>query len=136
MAKKSGRRSAADLIAAQIHAGLEPMRPLTGLEQIYWDRVLSSVDRRHFIGLDAILLAQFVEACAVYSRAADAKEMESLGRLILAYATKLRLTPQTRYDNRQAARTPTDEMAIVSSTQLLSGTGSWVAAPQGDKKPN
>jgi hypothetical protein len=107
--KAAGRRSAADIAAARLLAvGIEPTRELTKPEQKTWLRVLSSWPPDHFIPSDAELLTQYVAIVAAFDAAriaGDSKAMAAMGRLALSYTTKLRCTPQSRYDERTAGRT-------------------------------
>lgn len=107
MAKGSGRRSDADNRAARLVPELKATRKLTAAEKKVWDKVVASVSPDHFSAGDAVLLEQYVAGVVAFDKARqdeDHKAMESLGRLVLSYATKLRLTPQSRYDARAAAR--------------------------------
>jgi hypothetical protein len=103
MAKTSGRRSAADLAAGSFIPAIEPTRKLSVAERRVWDRAMRSWPREHWIESDADPLTQY---CAVNVKFEDATKtgdlpgMERAGRLALSYATKLRLTPQSRYDHK------------------------------------
>jgi hypothetical protein len=107
MAKGSGRRSNADRKAAKLVTHMQPTRELSELERAIWDCVVGSVSSNHFSGSDVFLLEQYcacLDAFETGRQAADSKAMEAMGRLSLSYATRLRITPQSRYDARAAAR--------------------------------
>src|SRR5690606_31856431 len=103
MAKNSGRRSAADLNAAVFLTKLNPTRKLCEFEQGVWDRVMGAWPADHWIQSDSELLTQYCAACKAFEQARKKEllpEMDKAGRLSLSYATKLRITPQSRYDHK------------------------------------
>ena len=129
MAKKAGRRSAADLAAPRFIAAMQPTRKLRADELRVWDRVIGSWPRDHWIHSDAETLTQYCAICVAFDLARkrdDLSAMEKAGRLSLSYATKLRITPQSRYDwkgaHREANRGRQNE---ASSERLLGGVETW-----------
>lgn len=129
MAKGSGRRSTADINAAQFQSFLEPVRELGTDERAVWDRVVSAWPANHFIKSDAEILTQYCAVCIIFDTArvaGDFPVMEKAGRLLLTYATKLRITPQSRYNpqtvNTVAKRGRENEAA---ADRLLGGSA-WV----------
>lgn len=107
MAKNSGRRSDADRAATTLAIVLAPTRRLSAAEKRTWTRVVDAWPPEHFIASDAELLTQYCAACVVFEAARkreDLAAMDKSGRLALSYATKLRITPQSRYDAQAAAR--------------------------------
>ena len=131
MAKSSGRRSAADLAAPTFVGGLQPTRKLTAAEQRVWDRAMNAWPREHWIGSDADPLTQYCAVNVQFDEATndgDLSRMEKAGRLSLSYATKLRLTPQSRYDHKgvdtEAKRGRGNEAA---ADRLLGGEAVWPA---------
>ena len=122
--KGSGRRSAADEQAARLVVALEPTRKLTAAERKTWNKVVSSVSADHFSASDAILLEQYcatVEAFEAARKAKDTKTMEAMGRLSFSCATRLRVTPQSRYDARAAARSIERGRARAIEDPLIGG---------------
>ena len=52
-------------------------------------------------------MTQYSAFCVTFEKARKDKDlaaMEKAGRLVLSYATKLRITPQSRYDTQAAGR--------------------------------
>jgi hypothetical protein len=97
--KASGRRSAADLHAVGFIPAIEPTRKLQVGEREAWLRVMAAWPHSHWVASDAELLTQYVAACEAFEIArkqADYGLMGRMGRLVLVFATKLRLTPQSR----------------------------------------
>ena len=129
MPKNSGRKSAADLAAPRFFPVIQPTRKLCADEQRVWDRVIGSWPRDHWIHSDAETLTQYCAICVAFDSARkrdDLSDMEKAGRLSLSYATKLRITPQSRYDwkgaHREANRGRQNE---ASSERLLGGIEIW-----------
>ena len=118
--KRQGKRSAEDLTAAEYTITLEPPRRLSPAERAIWDAVLSSGDR--FTKADAILIAQYCSACVDYNKSRTLVDRERAGRLCLSYATRLRLTPASRYDARAAARAANNLEGVAGDDPLLGGT--------------
>jgi hypothetical protein len=138
MPKNSGRRSAADLAAKTFVSVIVPTRKLSAAEQRVWDRVMQSWPANHWIGSDSDILTDYCSAFVMAGDAArkgDASAMDKAGRLALSYATKLRLTPQSRYDHKgthtEATRGRENDAA---DDRLLGGTAVW--PEQHDAKPN
>jgi hypothetical protein len=92
------------LAAARFKTKLRPTRALTAAERHYWDMVVGSWPANHFIASDAILLTQLCAACVVFDRAEDVNAMDKAARLTVTLATKLRITVQSRYDEKAVAR--------------------------------
>jgi hypothetical protein len=107
MAKRSGRRSAADIAAAKFTSSIQPTRKLTPAEAKYWKLIISAWPDGHFITSDAILISHLVGACVAFDGARDLQDisaMDKAARLALSLCTRLRITPQSRYDERGASR--------------------------------
>jgi hypothetical protein len=129
MGKQSGRRSLADLNAAQFSVAIQPTRTLSEAEMDVWCRATESWPSSHWVRSDADLLTQYCSVCALMEKARKSGEidrMEKLGRLVLSYATRLRMTPQSRYDGRATARDAEHgrETDAASSERLLGDA--WV----------
>ncbi len=125
--KGSGRRSAADESAAKLVTTLEPSRKLSAAEYKTWQSVVVSVLANHFSSGDGVLLEQYCAAVEEFEKArkaGDTKTMESMGRLSLSIATRLRITPQSRYDARAAAR-DVERGRTGAITDPLLGGGRW-----------
>lgn len=124
MAKGSGRRSSADEKAVRFSVVLEPTRPLTADERKVWTLVLASVSADHFVAADAVLLEQYCAAAVAFEtarKAEDTKTMESMSRLALSCATRLRLTPHSRIDARAAGRSARRGKAGSITDPLIGG---------------
>jgi hypothetical protein len=124
MAKHSGRRSLADLNSAQFISVIQPTRTLNATEQGVWEGVITSWPSDYWIGSDAELLTQYSRLCALFDVMVSAGEVGALdkcGRLILSYATKLRITPQSRYDEKTVARRAESGKENQASERLLGG---------------
>lgn len=129
MAKSQGLKSTADLAAAKFVSSVEPVRKLSAAERHVWDRVMVSWPKDRWIVSDAEILTQYCAACVAFevSRKADnLPAMDRAGRLSLLYATKLRLTPLSRYDYKgtqvQAEKGRDNEAA---ADRLLGGVDEW-----------
>ena len=106
MAKQQGRRSLADLNAAQFISVIQPTRTLSAAEMKVWHRAVSSFDSSHWVDSDADLLTAYCSAVVWQEslrKDGDIHGFEKLSRVAMAYATKLRMMPQSRYGNRAAA---------------------------------
>jgi hypothetical protein len=128
MAKASGRRSAADLTAKRLKILLEPTRKLSAAEHKVWNGVTGSFPPGHFTLSDAELLGQYcaiVVAFETSREAGDIATMEKLGRLALSYATRLRATPQSRYDTKLAARQAERGGSNAAAHDRLIGGDAW-----------
>lgn len=129
MAKNSGRRSLDDLNAPEYAGEIEPTRKLLAEEKEIWARAINSWPKNHWILSDSEILTQYCAACAAFERARKEKDlsaMERAGRLCLSYATKLRITPQSRYDHKgtytEAKRGQENQAA---DDRLLGGVDVW-----------
>lgn len=129
MGKNSGRRSGADLMAAKFNAEISPTRRISADERSVWDAVVSAWPKNHWIRSDAEILTQYCAGCIAFERMRrkeDLAGMERAGRLCLSYATKLRITPQSRYDHKgthvEAKRGQENQAA---DDRLLGGIDIW-----------
>jgi hypothetical protein len=131
MAKASGRRSAADKAAAAVLAKkLEPTWPLDAAEMKIWRAAIASCPPGHFVLSDAPLLTQYATIVRVFEQARRDRElgiMEKFGRLMLGFATKLRLCPHSRYDAHAAAR------AAKNGSEDLDNEPSWLGPKAGPR---
>lgn len=91
--------------------------------------MVSAWPASHWIASDSEILTQYCAVCTVFDaahRRDDLSAMEKAGRLALSYATKLRLTPQSRYDHKgthvEAERGRENEAA---ADRLLGGVDAW-----------
>ena len=117
------RRSAASLSVVSIGASSPKLRAparLSEREAQIFRTIVAACDARHFTAADEPLLSRFVEAVAMAEDAADHLRaegavvmdkaspwiaiQEKVGRAIAAFAPKLRLSPQSRYDAATAGR--------------------------------
>jgi hypothetical protein len=131
MGKHSGRRSLADLNAAEFHVAIQPVRKLSAYENQVWQRVTGAWPVDHWITSDADLLTQYCSACEIVENARKSGEidrMEKMARLVLSYATRLRITPQTRYDSRANAREANHGRENEAATSRLLGGSAWTSA--------
>jgi hypothetical protein len=138
MAKNSGRRSQADKYAARFVGTIEPTRKLSAGEQKVWARVLRAWPASQWVGSDSELLTQYCAACVAFDEACrkeNLSAMDRAGRLALSYATKLRITPQSRYDARAAGRhAEHGKSNEAAAERLLGGIEAWDTQPE--PKPN
>lgn len=131
MAKGSGRRSLADLNAAEFIAPIQPIRRLTKQEKAVWNRIMASWPGDHWVTSDAELLTQY---CAIsvhadrFMKAGDMQNADRLGKLMLSFARSLRITPQSRYDARGADREATRGREVEAASSSLLGGGAWKPA--------
>ena len=91
--------------------------------------MIASWPKAHWIQSDAEILTQYCATCVAFDNAQkreDLSQMEKAGRLVLSYATKLRLTPQSRYDHKgvhtQSEKGRENE---ASADRLLGGVEAW-----------
>lgn len=129
MAKNSGRRSLDDIHAAEFNPEIAPTRKLLAGEKEIWARVMNSWPKNHWIHSDAEILTQYCAACLAFDGARkdrDLPSMERAGRLCLSYATKLRITPQSRYDHKgTATEAKRGQENQAADDRLLGGTEAW-----------
>jgi hypothetical protein len=119
MTNKRGRVSAADLSIVHIDTArtLDPPADLKAKEAEIFREVVASCSPRHFCQSDIPMLVSFATATALarhyaglIGEQADAfKNWEAACRMQTSLATKLRLTPQTRYRPTTAATISNDE---------------------------
>jgi phage terminase small subunit len=123
------RRSTASITTLNVSGAPPKLRPsarLSEREQDIFRTIVAACDARHFTPAEAPLLDRYVEAVAMAEDAADHLRaegavvmdkaspwvaiQEKAGRAVAAFAPKLRLSPQSRYDaslaGRRAAGTP------------------------------
>jgi hypothetical protein len=131
MAKRSGKRSAADLAAPAYLPTIRPTRKLSATENAAWAEVIGAWPADHWIGSDARLLTQYCAFCAQLEEAierGDPTGAGQLARVVMAYATKLRITPQSRYEPRTAARAAShglENAAADDADGILGGLAAW-----------
>jgi hypothetical protein len=128
MAKYSGRRSLADLNSAEFISVIQPIRTLKADELAAWNVVMASWPHDHWIGSDAELLTQYCGLCVLFDKLlaeGDVPALDKLGRLILSYATKMRITPQSRYDEKTVARRAEHGRENEASANRLLGGSAW-----------
>ena len=128
MAKGSGRRSLADQNSAKFQWVIEPTRELGAPELDIWNRVISAWPIDHWIKSDAEILTQYCAACLAFDQArvgGDLGAMDRMGRLSLSYATKLRITPQSRYDTRVASTEAKRGKENEAASDRLLGGNAW-----------
>jgi hypothetical protein len=88
------------------------------------------------------LLTQYCAVCLAFEDARVAKnlpDMERAGRLALSYATKLRITPQSRYNTQAAGREATRGRGNSAAANRLIGGIGWQNQPDDDSnddRPN
>jgi hypothetical protein len=109
---KRGRTSLAELSVVSIDATTKPIEPpefLTPKEAKLFREVVASVSPKHFVPSDAHLLATFVQV-TLTGREAIKGLPDTIGiwdrcvKTQAILATKLRLAPQSRLDQRAAGR--------------------------------
>jgi hypothetical protein len=96
---RRGRQSAVDasvirLAATDDRPTLTPLRPLKSDEKRIFDLV--ALEHVHLKSIDVPLLMGFARASAAMFTANTAEEFEKVSRVALSFATKLRITPQSR----------------------------------------
>ena len=96
---KRGRQSAADLSivpadASSTRPTLTPLRPLKSDEKAVFDLVVR--ENVHLQAIDVPLLMGFARASAGLFNVDSAGEFEKLARIAMSFATRLRITPQSR----------------------------------------
>jgi hypothetical protein len=107
MGKYQGKRSLADLNAAEFVSTIQPTRTLSAAESKVWHRAVGSWPADHWIQSDADLLTQYCSLVVLMDKAFKDRDLlvaDKLGRLVLGYTRALRLTCQSRYDPRGAGR--------------------------------
>jgi hypothetical protein len=125
MAKSQGRRSLADLVAPGFIPTIEPTRKLDAGERAVWLRVLAAWPDNRWVISDAELLTHYCAVCAAFETArknADFNAMAMMGRLCLTYATKMRLTPQSRSTaDKTQVEAKRGRQNMASADRLLGG---------------
>jgi hypothetical protein len=125
--KRSGRRSAADLAAPAYQPTIRPTRNINAVENAAWAEVIGAWPPDHWIGSDARLLTQYCAFCAQLETALEhgAEALAGqLARVVMAYATKLRITPQSRYHKATAGTAAAhgrENTAAIDDDGLLGG---------------
>jgi hypothetical protein len=117
--KQRGRQSAASLSVVCIDAARKPIEPPASLQRqakVIFHEIVASVDPKHFRECDKPLVASLAVATHMarfYGSLIGEEDHPTAFRawtdavkLQISLSTKLRLTPQTRYDGRHAAREP------------------------------
>jgi hypothetical protein len=107
MGKYQGKRSLADLNAAEFVSTIQPTRTLSAAEAKVWKRAVGSWPADHWIHSDADLLTQYCTIAVLLDEAFKKRDLliaDKLGRLVLGYTRALRITCQSRYDPRGAGR--------------------------------
>ena len=113
-----GRKSAEELGLAVIDVQAHRLKPppyLKKEEKVIWEHVVGHSHSRHFKESDAPLLSLYCTAihlarfyaAAIGDEGDDGRNHKNWtenARLAASLATRLRLTPSTRYDARQADR--------------------------------
>lgn len=128
MAKSQGRRSLADLNAAEFTSTVRPTRLLNKEESAVWDRAVSSWPADHWIQSDADLLTQYCTLVVLLDLAFKKRDLptaEKLGRLVLGYTRALRITCQSRYDPRGAGRAANRGRENEAGEDRLLGGTAW-----------
>jgi hypothetical protein len=105
-----GRKSA-NVVALRVDCSPPPLQPpayLNAAERALFEELIAAIDTRHFAQSDLPLLTSFVQSSLLSRRTArDPKQVvvwEKATRLQAMLATRLRISPQSRYDARAAAR--------------------------------
>jgi hypothetical protein len=86
---------------------MKPTRKLNAFEQKAWDRLIMSWPSDHWVEADSDLMTGYVACIEMFEKAIadrDANVADRMGKLMLLYATKLRITPHSRYDPKTAYR--------------------------------
>ena len=129
MAKRSGKRSAEDLVAPRFVAAICPTRKLNAAEAAVWAEVTDAWPTDHWIGSDARLLAQYCAFCVQLEEALAEGSValaNQIARVVMAYATKLRITPQSRCQAVTAARAAEHGRENeAGDDRLLQGIEAW-----------
>jgi hypothetical protein len=130
MAKAQGKRSLADINAAEFAPDIKPTRTLTAAESKVWNRAVSSWPKDHWIQSDADLLTQYCALSTMLELAFKERDLASadkLGKLVLAYTRALRLTCQSRFDPRGAGREAIRGQENAAGENPLLGGRAWGA---------
>jgi phage terminase small subunit len=106
-----GRKKSGNIVALRVDGSPPPLQPpsfLNAGERKVFRELINSVDTRHFVAADLPLLVSFVQATLMSRKTArNPKQIaawEKSVRVMAMLATRLRISPQSRYDNRAAAR--------------------------------
>ena len=116
--------------AAEFSVALQPVRKLSAYEKQVWGRAMGAWPDDHWIASDADLLTQYCYVCEVIDEARKAGEidrLEKMARLALSYATRLRITPQSRYDARAAGREANHGRENEVAANRLLGGSAWTS---------
>jgi hypothetical protein len=119
MTNKRGRISAADLSIVHIDTArtIEPPADLKDKEAAIFRDVVASCSPRHFCASDIPMLVSFATATVLTRHYASLigeqpnalKDWEVACRMQTSLATKLRLTPQTRYGPKASSTLSNEE---------------------------
>lgn len=121
----------ADLNAAEFIQPIQPTRRITKQESAVWNRVTSAWPKDHWIASDAELLTHYCAICVHLDRfmkAGDTSNIDRLAKLVLQYATKLRITPQSRYNTQMAGREAERGRDNEAADDALLGGSVWSSA--------
>ena len=91
----------------QLGPTIVPAHKLNGDELAVWNDIASSIPPGTWTKTDALMLTHLATISVMFRKArekGDIAQVEKCGRLVLNYATKLRLTRQSRIDARAAGR--------------------------------
>jgi hypothetical protein len=106
-----GRRSAHVLSFPRVDGTPEPLSPpkyLNTAERTAFQELIASVDTRSFVQSDIPLLVSYIQSTLMVRKTArDPKQIANWEKAVRAQAmlaTRLRISPQSRYDARAAAR--------------------------------
>jgi hypothetical protein len=89
-------------------APLQPPKYLNAAERAAFKELIASVDTRSFVQSDIPLLVSYIQSTIMVRKTSrDAKQIANWEKAVRAQAmlaTRLRISPQSRYDARAAAR--------------------------------
>ena len=115
MTEKRGRKSAEELSVVHLASARKPIEPPAGLKQqeaAIFRQTVAACAANHFRKADIPVLIAFATATHLSRFYAEQigetetafKNWEAAVRLQISLATKLRITPQSRYDPKTIAR--------------------------------
>lgn len=108
---KRGRKSQADLQVVQIdvrRVRLVTPEWLSNAEREVFEATIAACSPEHFVYSDIETLCAYCRAAIMMRNANEDAAIERAGRLLASLGTRLRLTPQSRYDSRAAGRKARD----------------------------
>jgi hypothetical protein len=113
--KQRGRKSASNVITLDLPPRLTtPAGLLNVKERKLFDEIIGAVDAKHFRAADVPLLAAYAQALAMVHTLARSRRIpdwERASRVAAMFATKLRLTPQSRLQARTVGRHQPSQVA-------------------------